>query len=363
MHKIALVLAIAAIGEGAVTLHLVRQLHAQREISQALQARVTELQRAAPGGATPGATFVAVPTQPVTSPFSTAAKAGAPAPVAAVAGSFAVVDSFNAGNLQVPPDRAAVMEQMNASMERQRALMKDPDYREAMHAQQKVMLMRGNPDVGKDLDLTAEQVDRLFGTLAEQSLRGMDNMGAFQWNEQPDAAKMQELNRKQMEQQRANEAELKAVLGEAKYREWQDYQASMGPRMEASRLRTSLASAGLPLDEHQVKPLVKALQEHQNKVLREITAREGANQLLPHGSIVSSATFVGDSVQIMQDSTEVMAKSQRQQREALAQILTPEQLKVIEDEQNTELQMQRAQLRIMQAQKEAGMLEQNVATN
>jgi hypothetical protein len=153
------------------------------------------------------------------------------------------------------------------------------------------------------------------------------------------------------------------VLGEAKFREWQDYQASMGPRMEATRLRSSLASAGLPLEDHQVKPLVKALQQHQQNVLREITARENANQFVPHGSIVSSATFVGDSVQIMQDSTEVMAKSQRQQREALARILTPEQLKVIEDEQNTELQMQRAQLRIMQAQKEAGMLEQNVATN
>ena len=40
-----------------------------------------------------------------------------------------------------------------------------------MHAQQKMMLMRSNPNVARDLDLTPEQVDRLFGTLAEQSLR------------------------------------------------------------------------------------------------------------------------------------------------------------------------------------------------
>ena len=45
MHKVALVLAIAAIGEGAVTLHLVRQLHEERENAQTLQARVTELER------------------------------------------------------------------------------------------------------------------------------------------------------------------------------------------------------------------------------------------------------------------------------------------------------------------------------
>ena len=44
------------------------------------------------------------------------------------------------------------------------------------------------------------------------------------WDQPPDPAKLQELQRKAMEQQSANEAELKSVLGEAKYREWLDYQ-------------------------------------------------------------------------------------------------------------------------------------------
>jgi hypothetical protein len=38
-------------------------------------------------------------------------------------------------------------------------------------------------------------------------------------------------------------------------------------------------------------------------------------------------------------------------------VLTPEQLKVIEDEHNAELQMQRAQLRMIRAQQEAGLLD------
>ena len=70
MTKIALVLAIVAIGEGAVTLHLVNQLHEERDSAQKLQARVTELESKAPPVAS-GATFVAVPTQPTitTVPF------------------------------------------------------------------------------------------------------------------------------------------------------------------------------------------------------------------------------------------------------------------------------------------------------
>ena len=48
MSKVALILAIVAIGEGAVTVHLVRQVHIERENAQTLQASVTELEQNAP---------------------------------------------------------------------------------------------------------------------------------------------------------------------------------------------------------------------------------------------------------------------------------------------------------------------------
>ena len=358
MHKIALVLAIAAVGEGAVTLHLVRQLHVERENAQTLQARVTELERPAPPGSAPGATFVAVPTQPTVSPFTVVQKSAAPPPAATVTSGVTAVNSFVAGNALPVPDQERMREQINASMERQRTLLKDPEYREAMRAQQRVMLMRAHPDVAKDLDLSAEQADRLFETLAEQSLRGMENMGAYNWNEQPDAAKMQEINRKAMELQRANEAELKSALGEAKFREWQDYQGSMGARYEATRLRASLASAGMPLDENQVKPLVKVLQDQQRKQMEEHVAAARTAAGAQVGFITEPGVYTGgNSIELMDKSMDLMAQSQKKQREALSRVLTPEQLKAIEEEQNAELQMQRAQLRIMRAQQEAGLLD------
>ncbi len=55
-----------------MTLHLVRQVHVERENAQTLQARVTELEQKAPQ---PGATFIAMPTQPATAnPFGTVQK-------------------------------------------------------------------------------------------------------------------------------------------------------------------------------------------------------------------------------------------------------------------------------------------------
>ena len=141
--------------------------------------------------------------------------------------------------------------------------------------------MRSNPNVARDLDLTAEQLDRLYDMLAEQSLRAMENTGPM-WSvdgEQPDAAKMQEFHRKAMEQQRANEAELKRALGDGKYREWQEYQSMAGVRWEADRVRTSLASAGVPLDENLAKPLLKTLHEQQMKMMQQHGSGRAARQM------------------------------------------------------------------------------------
>jgi hypothetical protein len=356
MHKIALVLAIAAVGEGLIALHLVQELRTERANAQTLQARVTELERKSPQQS-PGATFIAVPTQPTASPFTTVIGAGAPAERAPVASSTVTAANAMLSSRALPPDQQQMREHMAASIERQRTLLRDPEYREAMRTQQKMMLMRGNPDVAQDLNLTADQVDRLFGTLADQTLRSMDNMNM--WEEQSDPAKLHEQQRKAAEQMRVNEAELKGVLGDAKYREWQEYQQMAGVRWEASRVRTSLANAGVPLDESLAKPLLKVLQEQQKQEMQRLQqyAAKQSNAVTASVGFVTAGTGGSNIIQLMTNSQESLAKTQQQQREALARVLTAEQLEIIEEEQNAELQMQRVQLQIMRAQQAAGGLD------
>ena len=365
MTKIALALAIVAIGEGAVTLHLVNQLHAEREMSQLLQARVTQLESKAPQAAQ-GATFIAVPTQSTLSPFTTVKKDGAPPAPAqqAIAGVITSSD-VSVVNRAMPmaPDQERMREQVKQSMERQAALLRDPEYREAMLAQQKMGARQSNPNLARDLDLSPEQADRLFSTLAEQQLRAMETTSPMLWSEQPDPAKMQELQRKMMDQQRANEMEVKRVLGEAKFREYQEYQSLSGVRWEAERVRTALANAGMPLEENLTKPLLKTLQEQQQKMMQQMAATAGPqNQLIAASGVgatvvTSSDGVSGNMIEMQEKSVELQAQHQKRQREALARVLTPEQLKVIEDEHKMELQMQRAQIKMMRAQQEAGLLD------
>ena len=371
MSKLAVVLAIVAIGEGAVTLHLVRQVQVERENAQTLQARVTELEQKTPQ---PGATFIAVPTQSaMANPFGTVRK-NEPPPAKAVAGNSAgnaIVGGFTAAG-PIPMsahDQERVREQMQASMERQRTLMRDPEYREAMRAQQKMNLVRSNPNLARDLDMTAEQLDRLYDVLAEQSLRAMENNGPM-WSldgERPDAAKMQEFHRKAMEQQRTNETELRRALGDGKYREWQEYQSMAGVRWEADRVRTSLASAGVPLDESLAKPLLKTLHQQQMKMMQQAAATAASPNANANARLVMSSAFAPgsspDMLKMQERSLEMITQQQKRQREALASVLTPEQLKIVEDEHNAEQQMQRAQLHIMRAQQEAGLLDPAVGNN
>jgi hypothetical protein len=372
MSKLAVVLAIVAIGEGAVTLHLVRQVQVERENAQTLQARVTELEQKTPQ---PGATFIAMPTQPATAnPFAAVRKNEQP-PSKTVAGNSAaagnaIVGGFTAGG-PIPlsaQDQERVREQMHASMERQRTLMRDPEYREAMRAQQKMNLVRSNPNLARDLDMTAEQLDRLYDVLAEQSLRAMENNGPL-WSvdgQQPDAAKMLEFQRKATEQQRTNETELRRALGDGKYREWQEYQSMAGVRWEADRVRTSLASAGVPLDENLAKPLLKTLHQQQMKMQQAAATAASSNANASARLVVGSAFAPGsspDMLKMQEQSLEMITQHQKRQREALASVLTPEQLKIVEDEHNAEQQMQRAQLRLMRAQQEAGLLDPAVGNS
>lgn len=338
MVKIAAVLAIVAIGEGLLALHLVEQLHEEREAAQALQARVTELERRAPQR-TAGATVVAVPPLPAASPFSGVAQsAPAPAPPAqAVATPVASEQDLR--------------EHMTAAMERQRNLLKDPEYREAMHTQQKMLLKQQHPDVARDLNLSSEQVDRLFGTLADQSMRSMET--ASLWEQQGNQVSPEELQRKSLEQQSANDAELKTVLGEAKYREWVDYQTAAPVRYEASRLRGLLADAGVPLDQNLAKPLQKVLLEHQKaeqQRMQQFFTKQG------YPDTARLALVTGDArsaIGPVPNTEEYLEQQQRRERELLARVLTPEQLRIIEDQQNAQLQMQRVQTKLMRAQAEA----------
>ncbi len=60
------------------------------------------------------------------------------------------------------------------------------------------------------------------------------------------------IQQQAQENQRKNEAEMAAFLGQQKLQAWKEYQSSMGMRYELENMRNTLSAKGLPLnDEHE----------------------------------------------------------------------------------------------------------------
>jgi hypothetical protein len=344
MTKAMLLFLVTSIALGLISLHLVRELRAERANAEALQARVSALEQAKAA-------------QPVpTTPFATwSVQKLAAGPVSArtppnASDNQALNAALQAAADSIPAPNAAQAEQtrfMQEHMERQRALMSDPEYRDALRVQQRMSFVRSHPDLAHELGLTAEQTDQLFSLMADHAIRNMDNSQALMsFDPTADPSIAEKAHRKAMEQQKAHEAQIAQLLGPQKFKAYQEYQSTLHIRYQATELSQLLASNGAPLDRELTKPLIKVLaQEHQRMAQEQQKAIEAAAR-----SGVTGNALVGRLSPYDDANFDRTAEYQRRTREALATILTPEQLEIYAKDQDANMHVQRAQMRVMRAQ-------------
>lgn len=348
MKKLLLVLLVSTVALGATTMHLVRQLREERASAQELRARVAELERAQPRAHPFTAPAPLAPIEPPPAPPEPVAKS----PRASASQPRESRQALNVFGSAAPvqgPGREEAIRMMRENVERERALLRDPEYREAMRAQHKAMLPNMYPDLEQELELSAEQADGLMNLLAEHQLQQMEKRDTNMFEGPPSQAKMQELQRKAQADHEARESEIRQLLGEQKWRAWQDYQSTMGVRHQVRELRNTLASKGAPLGDHQVKPLQRALAEAQRQQVQEWSRRAPAPALVAGGTSASPVA----PVEAFEAHLQQQREHNERTRNALASILTYEQLEAFEEQQNAQLRLQEAHLRIMRARAEA----------
>jgi len=231
--------------------------------------------------------------------------------------------SRGASNIVVsePPESGELgpeqLRSIRAQMEQQRKrLLEDPEYREAMVAQQRYSMRGMYGDLAATLSLTDAEESQLMDLLARHQLMlGAEGPVFFDPSDQtaasrdPAADRINELRQKQ-------ERELVALLGERRFAEFEDYSESMGARMELREFNSSLPTADA-LSADQMRPLVKALAQEQLRLSKEMqrTFREMAN---PDGSPGANWRAV---------VTEQTAQQNQGLRDIVAPYLTTRQLK------------------------------------
>jgi hypothetical protein len=348
MSKVVLISVAVAVGLGLLNLHLVKQLRDSDTKVTELQAKIADFEQrqsraaAVPVLAPPAATFTVIE-QP-------AAVTPAPAKQAAVA---TVGPQAAAGIGPVTrPSHEDRLRMMREHRERQKQLMQDPEYREAMRLQARSNFARQYPGVVEELGLDRQQAEDFFELLTDQQMRTseqMETLWDFDSMENRDPASMQEQQRKiqqtAAEMQRKNEAEMSARFGAEKMQAWKEYQSTLGVRYQLDQMRNSLASQGIPIGEDVSKPMLKALAAAQKAEADEYSAAVNRGAAPPIARLGWSHAQGPD----MERQLELTKKRNQRMLEAISPYLSFEQRSAIEQEHEAQLKMQEAQLRLMRS--------------
>jgi hypothetical protein len=195
-----------------------------------------------------------------------AQQAPALAPVATVS------DAKAASPVPPPPVQPVnISLSLQQAQAREQELMADPEYRKARMAQQRMNIERNFPGLVEELGLSQKEADRVFDILAESQMNMNYEMNALRNGAaQPDQATRAEMQRRQQEMQRQQEAEVAALLGPARYAQWQGYEETRGGRQQAVQFGMQLAQVGLPLSDVQQRGLTTVLVAEQKRLMQTL---------------------------------------------------------------------------------------------
>jgi hypothetical protein len=245
--------------------------------------------------------------------------------------------------LNAAPGSEAAAEQMRAMQERQQILLRDPAYRAAMLAQRKSSMRMMNQDVGRAIGLSEEQSEKLLDLLAEQQMRATE-LSMDDWDRQLDPAAVADRTRKYQELSNQQAQELKALLGDTGYQDYQQYQATLGARQQVNQLNVALASAGVPLTPEQTEPLTRALHDSQSRAMQAALRDQQR-----WATLAKPPT----QAELQMYQLDTMREQNKRMRSAAASILNEEQMGALTAQQEREVEGLEAYYRLMQAQEDA----------
>jgi hypothetical protein len=236
------------------------------------------------------------------------------------------------------PDRRLARELF---MREQKMLLNDPEYREAMRTRHRMSMDQTYPDLAADLGLTREQADEFMDLLADQQLR---MTGGFELAEVDgsDPSRRDLLQAKFEERRRMDQEEQLQLLGADGMQRWEDYQKTTGARMRVRQLDTAFQSAGMPLSDDQRSQLKTALAERERQ-------RDPRGAFFSQGTTYSAEQLAQLREQQLERTEQEFARS----RAAVSHILSTEQMQLYQRVHESELTMQRAQLRLQRANAQA----------
>ena len=219
-------------------------------------------------------------------------------------------------------------------------MMKDPAMREMMRGQQKAAVNMMYSGLFKDLNLSAEEKEKFSGILTESQMKNIEKaqglFGGSKDGASDNTEKVLEDSQKlaaDLKQQ--TDAEIKVMLGEERFAQYEEYQKNVGERMQLTQLKSQLEAASLPLQDQQSAQLLQVMKEEKAAVPPIIPTD---NNSFPKKEVFTPENL-DKQIKWMDDyNRRVLGRA--------GQILNPEQLKQYKDFQDQQASMQKLGLKM-----------------
>jgi hypothetical protein len=209
----------------------------------------------------------------------------------------------------------------------------DPEMKKAMRGQQLMGMRMLYGDLGKELGLTPQEADQLMEILADRQMdMSAAGMAAM------DGGDMAAATEKTTEATKRYEEQLKAVLGEDKYKQLQSYESSLGDRMMMQQWEGQFSASGSALEPTQKTQLLSVMKEERQNTPGLANLAPGAN---PSEAMKAFQTDEG----IQQLVTSQQTVNQRVLTRA-REFLNPDQVSVLERAQQQQAELMAAQMRM-----------------
>jgi len=209
-------------------------------------------------------------------------------------------------------------------------MLKDPEMRKMMAAQQASVLRGFYSDFVKQAHLTPDEVERFYQVLADRQTALMDSSANMMSGSAVDLKATTAVTN-------ASDDALKQLLGPARYGQYQDFEKTLGDRIQVQQFNQQLGAEGSPLQDSQSQALIKIMSEEQANM---------PSFKSPNGAGMKQAMNMSQA-DIDQYAQQVEATNQRVYIRA-ASVLTPAQLPVFKTFQSNMENAQVAGLKMTQ---------------
>ncbi|HTD65347.1 MAG TPA: hypothetical protein VK846_02305 [Candidatus Limnocylindria bacterium] len=207
-------------------------------------------------------------------------------------------------------------------------MMKDPAMREIMREQQKAMVNMMYAGLFKDLNLSPDEKEKLKTLLTDAQMKNVEAAQGLFGGDDKSATGL-DVAKQALEAKKQRDGEIKALLGDERFAQYQDYQKNVGERMQIDQFKNQMAAENIPMRDDQTAQLLQAMKEEKTALPPVISDDQS--------QIPKKEMFTADKVE---QQLKWMDDYNRRVRDRAAQILSPEQLKQFEASQNQQKSMQ-----------------------